>query len=160
SAEDARGEDGATVVPVPVEVKTAAFGTVEEDLDLPWDEGGIAWSPNLVFPGLRRGEELEAETELAPRAPILAADGTPLAEGPATEREHPLGSAAIDVTGEVGEASEEDMEALSRQGFAPDTPVGVSGLERAFNSRLAGKPGGTLLAVSKDGSSVRKVGRA
>jgi cell division protein FtsI/penicillin-binding protein 2 len=153
SAEDSRSAEGETVVPVPVRIKTVAFGVVEEELDLPWSEGGIAWAPNLVFPGLRRGERLEAETELAPRAPILAADGTPLAEGPANEREHPMGSAAIDVTGEIGEASEEEEPKLAMLGFPPETPVGISGLERAFNRRLAGKPGGKLLAVASDGKS-------
>jgi peptidoglycan glycosyltransferase len=148
SAEDARSEAGTTVVPVPLQIKTVAFGVVEASLDLPWEEGGIAWAPYLVFPGLRRGERLEAETELAPRAPILAADGTPLAEGPATEREHPIGTAAIDVTGEIGEASEEEEPRLASYGFPPETPVGISGLERAFNRRLAGKPGGKLLAVA------------
>jgi cell division protein FtsI/penicillin-binding protein 2 len=151
SAEDARSEAGVTVVPVPVRIKTVAFGNVEEELDLPWSEGGIDWAPYLVFPGLRQGEKLEAETELAPRAPILAADGTPLAEGPATEREHPLGTAAIDVTGEIGEAAEEEEPNLAAQGFPPETPVGISGLERAFNRRLAGKPGGKLLAVPTTG---------
>jgi cell division protein FtsI/penicillin-binding protein 2 len=86
-------------------------------------------------------------------------DGTPLAEGPAEEREHPIGSAAIDVTGEVGEASEEDLAMLARRGFPPEAPVGISGLERAFNARLAGKPGGSLLAVSEDGSSVRTLAK-
>jgi penicillin-binding protein A len=147
SARDATSLEGQTVVPVPMKIKTAAFGTVEEELDLPWSEGGIEWAGNLVFPGLRRGEKLEAETELAPRAAILASDGTPLAEGPALEREHPLGSAAIDVTGEIGEASEEEEPKLAAHGFPPETPVGISGLEKAFNRRLAGKPGGKLLAV-------------
>ncbi len=147
SAEDARSDEGETVVPVPLTIKTVAFGAVKEELDLPWSEGGIAWAANLVFPGLRHGERLEAETELAPRAAILASDGTPLAEGPALEREHPMGSAAIDVTGEIGEASEAQEPMLAAQGFPPETPVGISGLERAFNRRLAGKPGGKLLAV-------------
>jgi peptidoglycan glycosyltransferase len=147
AAEGARSEDGVTVVPVPVRIKTVAFGMVEGDVDLPWSEGGIDWAAYLVFPDLHRGEKLEAETELAPRAPILAADGTPLAEGPATEREHPLGSAAIDVTGEIGEAGEEEEPKLAAHGFPPETPVGISGLEKAFNRRLAGKPGGKLLAV-------------
>ncbi|HTT95799.1 MAG TPA: penicillin-binding transpeptidase domain-containing protein [Solirubrobacterales bacterium] len=147
SAEDARSEGDETVVPVPLRIRTVAFGVVEEAIDLPWAEGGIAWSPYLVFPGLRPGERLEAETELAPRAPILADDGTPLAEGPADEREHPIGSAAIDVTGEIGEASAEEEPHLASLGFPPETPVGISGLERAFNRRLAGKPGGKLLAV-------------
>ncbi|HEX3736712.1 MAG TPA: penicillin-binding transpeptidase domain-containing protein, partial [Solirubrobacterales bacterium] len=148
SAEGSHSEDGETVVPVPLQISTVAFGMVEEEIDLPWSEGGIDWAPYLVFPGLHRGERLESETELAPRAAILAADGTPLAEGPADEREHPLGSAAIDVTGEIGASGPEEEEPrLAQLGFPPETPVGISGLERAFNHRLAGKPGGRLLAV-------------
>jgi peptidoglycan glycosyltransferase len=146
---------GATVAPVTIEADTVAFGRIESDIDLPLDEGGVDWDPSLVFPGLRRGEHLENQIELALRAPILAADGSPLAEGPAGARSHPLGSAAIDVTGEVGMAEAADLSTLARHGFAPDTPVGVSGLEQAFNARLAGKPGGSLLAVDDSGGSAR-----
>jgi cell division protein FtsI/penicillin-binding protein 2 len=106
---------------------------------------------------LHRGEHLESEIELAPRAPILAADGTPLAEGEAEAREHPIGSAAIDVTGEVGAPEEEELPKLARQGFSAETPVGVSGLERAFNARLAGRPGGTLLAAPDSGGGTPRV---
>jgi cell division protein FtsI/penicillin-binding protein 2 len=154
-AKSSTSEGGQKVVPVAVRIKTVAFGMVNQELELPWAEGGIAWAPYLVFPGLKPGQKLEAQTELAPRASILAADGTVLAEGPADEREHPMGSAAIDVTGEIGEASEEDEPRLARQGFPPETPVGISGLERAFNRRLAGKPGGKLLAVSGKSSGGR-----
>jgi cell division protein FtsI/penicillin-binding protein 2 len=160
SAQDPSSHDGETVVPVPIAVATVAFGRFEDEVEVPYADGGIAWDPSLVFPGLRAGEHLESEIELAPRAEILAADGSPLAEGPATEREHPLGSAAIDVTGEVGEASEEEAPKLARHGFAADTPVGISGLERAFNTRLAGKPGGSLLAMDKAGTSVRVLAQA
>jgi hypothetical protein len=153
SPRDPSSQGGSKVVAVPVQADTVAFGTVEEDLDLPFDEGGIEWDEALVFPGLRRGEHLESQIELAPRAPILAADGSPLAEGTAAARAHPIGSAAIDVSGEVGTAEEDEADALSRKGFPPGTPVGISGLERAFNARLAGKPGGSLLAVSADGST-------
>ena len=153
--QDTTSAGGATVVPVAIEADTVAFGRIDSEVDLPFDEGGIDWDPSLVFPGLRRGERLENQIELAPRAPILAADGSPLAEGPAAEREHPLGSAAIDVTGEVGLAAADDLEALARQGFSAQTPVGVSGLERAFNQRLAGAPGGSLLAVPDAGGSAR-----
>ncbi len=152
---DPHSESGASVVPVTMTISTVAFGPVEADVDLPYAEGGIAWGPSLVFPGLQEGEHLENQIELAPRAPILAGDGTPLAEGEADEREHPLGSSAIDVTGEVGEAEEEDLPALERQGFSATTPVGVSGLEQAFNARLAGKPGGSLLAVPEAGGQGR-----
>jgi cell division protein FtsI/penicillin-binding protein 2 len=151
---------GKTVVPVPFEAGTVAFGTVDADLDLPYAEGGIAWDPSLVFPGLEPGEHLENRVDLAPRAPILARDGSALAEGPADAREHPLGSAAIDVTGEIGMADEEEEAALARHGFPPETPVGISGLEQAFNSRLAGRPGGSLLAVADSGGSARIVSQA
>jgi cell division protein FtsI/penicillin-binding protein 2 len=157
---DAESSGDAKVVPVKMTVQTVAFGTVEQDLQVPYADGGIEWDASLVFPGLRRGEELAADVELAERAPILARDGTPLAEGPAEEREHPIGSAAIDVTGEVGEAPEEEWPVLARHGFSPETPVGISGLERAFNARLAGKPGGKLLAVAADGSSVRTLAQS
>ena len=151
--------NGTTVVPVSVTAGTVAFGSVEGEVEIPFDEGGIAWDPSLVFPGLRSGEHLESQIELAPRAAILAADGTPLAEGPAEARAHPIGSSAIDVTGEVGVAEEDEALALARKGFGPDTPVGVSGLEKAFNARLAGKPGGSLLAVS-EGGSTRTIAKA
>jgi cell division protein FtsI/penicillin-binding protein 2 len=160
SPSDETSNNGSAVVPVEVAAGTAAFGAVEGVVEIPFDEGGIAWDPSLVFPGLRSGEHLESQVELAPRAAILAGDGSPLAVGPAEARAHPLGSWSIDVTGEIGSAEEADAEVLARKGFAPDTPVGVSGLERAFNARLAGKPGGSLLAVSKDGSASRTIAKA
>lgn len=160
SAGDAEEGDAGKVVPVEMTVVTVAFGSLEAELGLPYADGGIEWDPSLAFPGLRQGEELAADVELAERAPILARDSTPLAEGPAAEREHPIGSAAIDVTGEVGEADEEELARLARHGFPPETPVGISGLERAFNDRLAGKPGGSLLAVASDGTSVRTLAKS
>src|SRR3712207_7785759 len=50
------------------------------EVELTIADGGVEWSPELVFPGLRPGEELDSRVELAGRAPILANDGTPLAE--------------------------------------------------------------------------------
>ncbi|HEU4906429.1 MAG TPA: penicillin-binding transpeptidase domain-containing protein [Solirubrobacterales bacterium] len=153
-AGDPSSGDGATVVPVPVRAGTVAFGEVATELGVPYADGGIAWNPSLAFPGLREGEQLENRLDLAERAPILARDGMPLAEGPAAEREHPIGSAAIDVTGEVGEAPEEDLAKLARQGFPPETLVGVTGLEQAFNRRLAGRPGGSLLAAGNGSTRI------
>jgi cell division protein FtsI/penicillin-binding protein 2 len=157
---DSVDSNGRTVVPVPFEAGTVAFDTVSADLDLPYADGGIEWDPSLVFPGLEPGEHLENRVDLAPRAPILARDGTALAEGPAEARDHPLGSAAIDVTGEVGMASEEEEMALARHGYPPEIPVGISGIEQAFNSRLAGKPGGSLLAVADEGGAARIISQS
>jgi peptidoglycan glycosyltransferase len=158
-AAEAGTVDGATRVRVPVAVATAAFGSLRPVLALTYADGGIVWGPRLVFPGLRSGEHLENEVLLAERAPILARDGSALAEGPARARRRPLGRAAIDVTGEIGLAASEALELLARQGFPPDTLVGTSGLERAFNRRLAGRPGGLLLAVSDSGGGARILAR-
>jgi peptidoglycan glycosyltransferase len=158
--EEGSGADSRTIVSVPIAVDTVSFGPVEAPLELPFAEDGIAWEKRLTFPGLHVGEHLESQIELAPRAPILAADGTPLAEGPAEARAHPIGSEAIDVTGEVGTAEEGEVEALARQGFAPDTPVGITGLEQAFNARLAGKPGGSLLAAADIDGSTRTLAKS
>lgn len=113
--------DGKDLVAVPVEATTLAFGTIVLDLDLPFAEGGIAWQPHLVFPGLAPGEHLENELDFARRTPVLARDGKPLAEEPGGPREH---------------------------------------LEEAFDPRLAGRPGGSLLAVADIGGSARILAQA
>ena len=158
---DTEERDSSTVVPVPVTAQTVAFGTVEEDLELPYADGGIAWDPSLVFPGLRKGEHLESRVELAPRAPIFAADGETLAEGPAEAREHPLGSAMIDVTGEIGMAEEDELPALARHGFPPGTPVGDqrrrAGIQRPARRHARAE---LLLAVADSGGSARIIAKA
>jgi len=159
-AEGPESGDGADVVTVPIRVGTAAFGSFDSELKLPFADGGVAWAPHLTFPGVEQGEELSASISLARRGPILARDGTPLASGPPEARSSPLGSAAIDVAGEVGQPESSELEQLAREGFPAGTPVGVSGLERAFNSHLAGKPGGELIAASRAGGSGRVLARS
>lgn len=141
-------------------IDTHAFGTVAADLVLPLAEDRIAWSRELVFPGLAPGERLERRVEVPERAPILAADGTPLAEGDAFERGSPLGDAADDVAGELEVPEGEQAEALAGRGFPPATPTGASGLEEAFDARLAGQPGGELLAAAPGAGEPRTLASA
>jgi peptidoglycan glycosyltransferase len=91
------------------------------------------------------------------RAPILADNGTPLARGPAAART--VGTAAVAVVGEVGTASGAQAKDLTARGFPPGTLTGISGLEQAFDERLAGTPGGQLLAVSAAEESSLQGGR-
>ena len=148
-AGDPETEDGRDAVKVPVRISTVSFGAFGSSLTLPFADGGIDWGPHLAFPDLRPGEQLKSDIKLAHRAEIRARDGTPLAAGPPLGRTSPLGSAAIDVSGLVGEAKPAELSELARQGYPAGTPVGVSGLEQAFNRRLAGRSGGLLLAMSK-----------
>src|SRR5688500_13842044 len=74
--DDPREEgDGARV---DVVVETRIFGTIEETLLLPVEDGRIDWRPHHVFPGLGRGETLSRETTAPARAEILARDGSTL----------------------------------------------------------------------------------
>jgi penicillin-binding protein A len=135
------------VVKVQMEMRTKLFGVIKGEMDFPVKDGGIVWDPHLSFPGLLPGERLGRHLEVGNRAPILAADGTPLAEGQGAERSSPLGSDALDVVGDVGQPDTHQVAQLQAEGYPSDADVGVTGIERAFNTRLAGTPGGQLLAV-------------
>lgn len=128
-------------------VDTHAFGQLTGRVELPLSDGAVAWEPYLVFPGLTPDESLDRVTRLGDRAPILARDGTPLAEGPPDARSSPLGSAALAIAGSVGSPSHQQRDKLFALGFPRDGLTGTSGLEAAFNERLAGQPSGQLLAV-------------
>ncbi|MEA2224203.1 MAG: penicillin-binding protein [Solirubrobacteraceae bacterium] len=136
------------VVSVPMAVTTRVFGTVRATLRLTFagegDEQHVKWLPNLVFPGLAIGERLERTTSLPRRATILARDGTPLAQGP--DRSSPIGDVASSIVGVLGPPPPEDKDHLRSLGYPADAIVGTSGLERVFEERLAGTPGGQLRA--------------
>ena len=147
SIETAEADGDEDTVEVPVTASTLAFGTVRQTMKFTFDSDGIAWQSNLLFPGLEQGEQLSREIRLPQRASILARKGEVMVEGPSLARSYPLGDAMIDVTGAVGTSDEEPTEAAVAAGFSPSEPIGVSGLELAYNARLAGKPGGKLMAV-------------
>ncbi|HEV7162029.1 MAG TPA: penicillin-binding transpeptidase domain-containing protein [Solirubrobacteraceae bacterium] len=147
---------GGTVT-VPVRVVTRLFGTLSLDFAVPVAEAGEAglrvhWSRSLTFPGLRSGEQLSRRTSLPRRATLLARDGSVLAESPAgltaTEgtRSSPLGEAARAVIGTVGPVPSARRAVLEAEGVPANAIVGLSGLERALDDRLRGRPGGELLA--------------
>jgi cell division protein FtsI/penicillin-binding protein 2 len=136
----------------PATVTTKAFGDVKGTVSLPLDEeGAVEWEPHMAFPGLEESEELGRETTLGERAAILASDGSPLAQGPASARTSPLGASALAIAGAMGSPSRKQDTAQYALGFPKGTLAGTSGLELAFNERLAGQPSGELFATGEDG---------
>jgi cell division protein FtsI/penicillin-binding protein 2 len=136
---------------LPVKMQTRVFGRLRGHLRLPVVEEesgtGVDWRSSLVFPGLKVGEHLTRETELPARAAILARDGAALAKGP--NRLSDLGPLAAEVAGRIGPAPPERAAELARRGIPSGAPVGLNGLEREFDARLAGTPGGDLRAGSR-----------
>jgi cell division protein FtsI/penicillin-binding protein 2 len=141
--------DGARLAVI---ARTRIFGTIAGTVDLPLADGPqgdprVAWRPDLVFPGLRRGEALTRRTTMPPRASIEARDGTILAGGP--QRTSILGAAAEQVVGQVGTPPPDRAAALVADGVPVDGTVGLTGLELQFDQQLRGRPGGVLKGGSR-----------
>jgi cell division protein FtsI/penicillin-binding protein 2 len=132
-----------------VTMRTRIFGILRGVVRLPAGDraaggDGVDWRPDLVFPGLRPGETLRRTTVMPPRAELEARDGSALAKGP--NRTSSLGPLAAQVAGTVGPAPASRAKALAAEGVPKDASVGLTGLEREFDDRLSGIPGGTLYA--------------
>jgi hypothetical protein len=136
------------VITVPVRVRTRIFGKLRETLRVTFTGSGagarVSFGPELLFPGLRRGERLTRRVSLAPRASLLARDGTVLAEGP--QLLSPIPEVAIQIVGSLGPIPADERAAFTAEGYPPRAQVGLDGLELVFQNQLAGTPGGTLLA--------------
>lgn len=136
---------------VEVEVQTRIFSTVTGEVELPLERDGdsahIKWQRSMTFPGVPAGATLTRSTTLPRRAAILARDGTPLASS--ASRTSALGAVAAAVVGQLGAIPPERAERLRALGWPAGAQVGVSGLERVFDERLAGAPGGSLRAGDK-----------
>ncbi|HEY6758058.1 MAG TPA: penicillin-binding transpeptidase domain-containing protein [Baekduia sp.] len=141
-------DDGDGHWELPVTVNTRAFGpvsgTVRFDVVKDGDDQRIDWKANDVFPGLAAGETLRRTTTMPERADLLARDGTPLAQGP--NRTSPLGATAKAIVGALGPIPASYAAKAQELGYPADAQVGITGLERAFDERLAGTPGGELRA--------------
>jgi peptidoglycan glycosyltransferase len=143
-------ESDGDVVRLPVTVDTRIFGRIRGSVELSAPEGEIDWQPHEVFPGLAPGIALDRRTTAPARGKLVSADGVALAEGPPDARASPIGDVAGSIAGALAAPTDADeQQALYGRGFPEDTPVGSSGLERIFERRLAGTPGGELLAGSK-----------
>ena len=117
------GEERGGLVRMDVAVRTRLFGTLRGRVALPVtrvdERVGVRWRPYLRLPGLRPGERVRRTVRSQPRrASVLAADGRRLDREPT--------AAAI-------------------AGTPPVAGEPGSGLERAYNDRLAGRPSAVLL---------------
>jgi cell division protein FtsI/penicillin-binding protein 2 len=139
------------VLYVRMRVKTRIFGELHETLDLTFSGSGsgsrVQFTSAAVFPGLNVGEQLHRTVSLAPRASLLARDGTPLAEGP--DRTSPIPSVAGEIVGTLGPIPADQTAVYAAQGYPADAKIGTDGLERIFQAQLAGTPGGTLDAGAR-----------
>jgi beta-lactamase class D len=133
-------------VSVKMAARTHIFGVIDRPLEVPVDtsSGGVVFSPALLFPGVHAGEQLHRTTYLAARGTLLADDRVPLAEGP--NRTSSIPQVASEIVGSLGPIPAAVRAHYLAEGYPPSAQIGLSGLELAFQRRLAGHPGGTLYA--------------
>jgi penicillin-binding protein A len=140
-------------------IRTRIWGTLRETLEVPVTGGGssigVQLTPSVLFPGLRGSERLNRNTVLPTRGTLLASDGTALAEGP--DRFSPIPSVAIQIVGTLESIPKAQAAQYAAMGYPPDTKIGSDGLERIFQTRLAGRVGGKLFAGHRMLASARPV---
>ena len=135
-------------VAVAMRMRTRLFGILAAALEVPVSTSStgtyVHFAPTLLFPGLHAGEHLTRNAVMPTRADLLASNGTPLARGP--HLDSPIPDVAGAIAGVLGPIPARQTARYTALGYPPSTKVGLDGLERIFQVRLAGTPGGTLFA--------------
>ena len=132
-------------VTVTMSVATRLFGRISQALTVPLVHTPrgmrVGWTRALTFPGLAAGDRLQVHVR-APktRGRILDRGGQVLAEGPATARTYPQGSAFAVVTGGMKPPEGRQVAQRVKAGWPAKEPYGQDGLEASLNPILGGSP--------------------
>jgi hypothetical protein len=138
---EADGDTARAPFTAALELSEAGEWSYDGELELLRDDGEwrVDFSAAVIHPELGDGQTLVRANEWEERGQILAADGTRL------DTEDASASIAM-MTGEVTPAEEEDLEDLG-PAYAEGDPVGRSGIQAAYQDRLAGTPAVSIRAV-------------
>jgi len=103
----------------------------------------VNWSPAAIYPGLRQGERFRVSERWPARAAVLTADGTQLDSARAIAES---GSVQM-LTGTTGPVTARQLKRLGPP-YRKGDVVGQSGIEQAYQRRLAGIPRTSIQLVS------------
>jgi cell division protein FtsI/penicillin-binding protein 2 len=110
----------------------------------------VVWSPQVMYPALEEGQRLRTERTWPARAGIQAADGSNLNGSPS--------GSVQQLVGPLGPASAAAAKKLGAPYRAGDT-IGIDGLQRQYERRLAGTPALAVQIVGANGKPVRTLQR-
>ena len=134
---------------------------LEGELELVYDSSGDVWRVRLgrevLWPGYEDARRFDVEHEWLKRGRILDRRRVVLARGRAEKRRYPHGSTGGMTIGHIGVLTRADLKegALGDRGDL----VGASGLEQAYQERLAGEPTTVLRLVGRRDKEVAVLGR-
>ncbi len=169
SQEELESGDVATSAPFVLTYTSEAAAEPVElsgEIALRYDAAGgewlAHWDRSLLWPGIDGARALVVSARWSKRAPIVDRAGRALARGPALNRKYPFASVGGSTIGHIGPLSKKEsrtstgLNGLNR----PEDYVGLSGLEAAFERRLAGTPSTRLAVVDRKDRRLEVVGRA
>ena len=136
--------------------------TLEGELEPPVfdernDEWRFSWRRSEMLPGILGAHSFRLLTRFPKRAAILDRNNEPMAVGRASERRYPFGALAGTTIGHLEPLAKKDIEEGDLR--APGDIVGGSGLELAFDERLAGRPETKLQVVDRRGNVLETLAR-
>lgn len=120
------------------------------------DEWRVSLTPRTLWPGIEGAAGFATEYEWFRRGTLKDRHGHAIAKGPADSRRYPYGSVGGTTVGHIGSLTKVDL----REGAEGDVGdlVGASGLEAAFQDRLAGLPSSRLMVVDDRGDEIETLG--
>lgn len=132
-------------------------GVLGSGFDTRSGEWRFFWRPHMMWPGIPGAKAFSLKTRFRPRAPIVDRDGRKLAAGATARRRYPFGSLAGATIGHLepllpGDIPRGDL-------HDPGDLAGASGLEEAFDARIAGTPAAVIRVVDKHGKVLEVLAR-
>jgi cell division protein FtsI/penicillin-binding protein 2/dsDNA-binding SOS-regulon protein len=120
------------------------------------DEWRVSLTPVALWPGIDGAYGFATEYEWFKRGTLKDRHGSVIAKGPAASRRYPFGSVGGTTVGHIGSLTKADV----REGADGEVGqlVGASGLEAAFEERLAGLPSSRLTVVDSQGDELETLG--
>jgi cell division protein FtsI/penicillin-binding protein 2 len=114
----------------------------------------VLWRRAMLWPGIPGARRYHVKVRWPRRAAILDRKQRLLAHGPAKQRNYPFGAVAGSVVGHVGAVRSEDAGPWKLAGDV----AGASGLEGAYERRLAGRPATRLVVLGRRRRVVETLG--
>jgi peptidoglycan glycosyltransferase len=133
---------------------TSLYGELAMSFEPEGQRWLIDWGKPNLWPGVDGATSFELVRRWPRRAAILDREGRVLARGAADARRYPYGNLAGSTIGHIEPASAAEL----RPGYVRGDLVGGSGMEAAFEDRLAGRPAAKLRIVGSSGGTLEVAG--
>ena len=136
----------------------ALSGQLQLVYDKKTEEWSARWEKSALWPQTERASGFAVGVHWPKRAAIKDRSGRSLARGGASGRSYPQGAVAGSTLGHIGKLADRDLSSLPHYYRTGDL-AGASGLEAAYEARLAGSPTTRLALTDAKGRVLQTLGR-